>query len=65
MSSEFRRLRAYELAFVLARDINEAVCRWEKFERWSLGMQLRDDAGAHIPELARTLAGLIRKREPS
>jgi four helix bundle protein len=114
MASEFRRLRAYELAFLLARDLNEAVYRWQKFERWSLGIQLMraadsiganiaeatgrwhvadqrrvlylargslyetehwihvakdrgllaEDADAQIAELARTLTGLIRKREP-
>jgi four helix bundle protein len=114
MASEFRRLRAYELAFLLARDLNEAVSRWGNFERWSLGMQLMraadsiganiaeamgrwhvadqrrvlylargslyetehwilvakqrgllaENAGKQIPELARTLTGLIRMREP-
>jgi four helix bundle protein len=113
MASEFRRLRAYELAVALARDLNAAVSHWEKFDRWSLGMQLMrsaDSVGANIaeaagrwhmsdqrrvlyfargslyetehwvavakergllasnadaciPELARTLNGLIRKRE--
>jgi four helix bundle protein len=114
MSSEFRRLRAYELVVALARELNAAVSRWGKFERWSLGIQLMraadsiganiaeatgrwhvadqrrilyfargslyetehwvcvakergllaDDADAEIPELARTLNGLIRKRGP-
>ena len=115
MPSEFRRLRAYELAVSLARDPHVAVARWENFERWSLGIQLMraadsvganiaeatgrrhvadqrrvlyfargslyetehwvavakdrgllaDDADARIPELARTLTGLIKKRQPS
>jgi four helix bundle protein len=114
MGCEFRRLRAYELAISLARDLNAAVSRWESFERWSLGMQLMraadsiganiaeatgrwhtadqrrvlyfargslyetehwihvakqrgllaENADAQVPELARTLTGLIRKREP-
>jgi four helix bundle protein len=113
MGSDFRGLRAYELAAALARDLNAAVSRWEKFERWSLGIQLMraadsiganiaeatgrwhvadqrrvlyfargslhetehwvavakergllaSDADARIPELARTLNGLIRRRE--
>jgi len=112
--SEFRRLRAYELATSLARDLDAAVSRWDKFERWSLGIQLMraadsiganiaeatgrwhpadqrrvlyfargslyetehwvavakargllpNDADTRIPEVARTLNGLIRKREP-
>jgi four helix bundle protein len=102
------------LATSLARDLNSAVSTWEKFERWSLGIQLMraaDSIGANIAEatgrwhiadqrrvlyfargslyetehwiavakdrgllaanaderiteLARTLTGLIRKREP-
>jgi four helix bundle protein len=113
MPSEFRRLRAYELAVALARDLNGAVSRWDKWERWSLGIQLiraadsiganiaeatgrwhvadqrrvlyfargslyetehwiavakdrgllASDADERVPELARTLTGLIRKRE--
>jgi four helix bundle protein len=108
-------LRAYELAVALARDLHAAVSGWDKFERWSLGIQLMraadsvganiaeatgrwhvadqrrvlyfargslcetehwvaiakergllaDDADARLPELARTLNGLIRKRETS
>jgi hypothetical protein len=90
MGSEFRRLRAYELAISLARDINAAVSGWENFKRWHPADQrrvpyfargslsetehwiavakdrglLKDDADERIPELARTLNGLIRKREP-
>jgi four helix bundle protein len=102
------------LAVSLARDLHAAVLGWDKFERWSLGIQLMraadsiganiaeatgrwhiadqrrvlyfargslyetehwvavakqrgllaNDADAQIPELARTLTGLIRKREP-
>jgi four helix bundle protein len=115
MGSDFRRLRAYELASTLARDLHIAVTCWDKFDRWSLGIQLmraadsiganiaeatgrwhladqrrvlyfargslyetehwvavakergllKSDADSEIPELARTLNGLIRRREPS
>ena len=53
MPSEFRRLRAYELAVALAGDLHVAVTSWDKFERWSLGVQLMraaDSIGANIAE---------------
>jgi four helix bundle protein len=75
MASEFRRLRAHELAFSLARDLVADQRRVLYLARGSLyetehwihvaknrGL-LANDSDAQIPALARTLTGLIRKRE--
>ncbi len=44
---------AYRLAAAIGNDIYEEVVRWEKFSRWTLGIQLVrsvDSIGANIAE---------------
>ncbi len=51
--SDFRDLVAYRLAAAVGNDIYEEVVRWEKFPRWTLGIQLvrsLDSVAANIAE---------------
>jgi four helix bundle protein len=51
--SAFRDLVAYRLAAGLANDLYEVVSAWDKFQRWSAGLQLvraADSVAANIAE---------------
>jgi four helix bundle protein len=46
MRSRYRDLDAHRLAFELARDLHRAVSRWDRFDRWAIGLQLVRAAGS-------------------
>src|SRR4051812_7478843 len=53
MHSNFKTLRAYEVAATLADDLHGEVAKWESFDLWSTGIQLMrsvDSIGANIAE---------------
>jgi four helix bundle protein len=53
VASDHRRLRAYQLAAGLARDVRAEVVRWSSFDRDTLGRQLVraiESVGANIAE---------------
>src|SRR5436190_14289377 len=53
VASNHRRLRAYQLAAGLAREIRAQVVRWSSFDRDTLGLQLVraiESVGANIAE---------------
>jgi four helix bundle protein len=51
--SAFRDLVAYRLAAALANDLYDVVSAWDKFPRWSVGLQMvraADSVAANIAE---------------
>jgi four helix bundle protein len=53
MASSFWRLRTYQLALEVAREVRTEVLRWNSFDRWSLGLQrvrAIESVGANIAE---------------
>jgi four helix bundle protein len=65
VASEFRNLVAHRLAVELADELCEAIARWPKFERWSIGMQLAraaDSIGANIAESSGRWHGPDKRR---
>ena len=40
MASRYRGLRAYRIAVELAGEVRSHVLTWDRFDRWSLGLQL-------------------------
>jgi four helix bundle protein len=49
----FTELRSYRLAAELADELRDVVLRWERFDVWSIGVQLvrsADSVGANIAE---------------
>jgi four helix bundle protein len=53
MATTFKDLEVYRRAAALADELYELTVRWDKFERWSIGIQLMkaaDSIGANIAE---------------
>jgi four helix bundle protein len=53
MASDFKRLRAYQLAAALADDVYALVKRWPEFDRDTMGKQIvrsADSVAANIAE---------------
>ena len=53
MASRYRELRTYRIAVDIARDVRRHVLAWDRFDRWSLGLQLVkaiESVGANIAE---------------
>jgi four helix bundle protein len=51
--SHFRELTAYQLAVALAENVHDAAREWDRFEKWTIGVQLvraADSIGANIAE---------------
>lgn len=52
-ASRFHDLKAYKQAIAIADDVWGSVHRWDKFDSWSIGIQLvraADSVGANIAE---------------
>lgn len=53
MASRYRELKTYRIAVDVARDVRRHVLAWDRFDRWSLGLQLVraiESVGANIAE---------------
>jgi four helix bundle protein len=51
--SDYKQLRAYQLARALRRDVRASVRHWQSLDQWSTGLQLlraADSIGANIAE---------------